>query len=51
LNLKQESVVSKVPLLSVDVNLGEGQKEKIIFYEGDTAHLVSLNLAAKYNLN
>lgn len=41
----------KVPLLSVDVNLGEGQKEKIIVYEGETARLVALALAAKHNLS
>jgi hypothetical protein len=41
----------RIPLLSVDVNLGEGQKEKLIVYEGESAKIVALALAAKHNLS
>ncbi len=32
-----EEVVIKRPILSVDVNLGEGLSEKITVFEGETA--------------
>lgn len=38
----------KKPILSVDVNLGEGVSEKIIVCEGETAREVSERLMKKY---
>lgn len=39
------------PILSVDVNLGEGISEKIIVYEGETAKAVSERLAGKFTIS
>jgi hypothetical protein len=39
------------PILSIDVNLGEGLSEKIIVFEGETAHEVAERLGAKYTIS
>lgn len=39
------------PVLSVDVNLGEGISEKLMVYEGESAYEVSLRLVAKYKID
>ena len=35
----------KVPLLFVDVNLGQGKNERIIIYEGDKSEDLANNFA------
>jgi hypothetical protein len=42
--------VIKRPILSVDVNLGEGICEKLTVFEGETALEVSQRLVQKYNI-
>ena len=39
------------PILSVDVNLGEGISDKIIVYEGESSKTVSDRLAAKFTIS
>ena len=45
INKKEE-----IPLLIIDVNIGQGIKKKIYVYEGDTAENLAENFASEYNL-
>ena len=45
INKKEE-----IPLLIIDVNIGQGIKKKIYVYEGDTAENLAENFANEYNL-
>ena len=45
INKKEE-----IPLLIIDVNIGQGIKKKIYVYEGDTAKNLAENFANEYNL-
>ena len=46
INKKEE-----IPLLIIDVNIGQGLKKKICVYEGDTAEYLAENFANEYNLD
>ena len=46
--MNQKSVI---PLLIIDVNIGEGVKKKIYVYKGDTAEGLAENFAKEYNLS
>jgi hypothetical protein len=39
------------PLLFVDVNLGPERTERIIVYDGDTAHQLAERFSKEHNLN
>ena len=41
---------SEIPLLIIDVNIGQGIKKKIYVYEGDTAEELAQNFAKENNL-
>jgi hypothetical protein len=43
--------VVKKPILSVDVNLGDGVSDKIMVFEGETAFEVSQRLVEKYKID
>ena len=42
---------SAIPLLIIDVNIGQGVKKKIYVYKGDTAEGLAENFAKEYNLS
>lgn len=44
-------ITIRKPILSVDVNLGEGVNEKLIVYQGENANEVSRRLVEKYNID
>ena len=50
---KKEEINQKsvIPLLIIDVNIGQGVKKKIYVYKGDTAEGLAENFAKEYNLS
>ena len=47
----QTSQNTKKPILSVDVNLGEGVVEKIIVFEGESATQVADRLSERFKID
>ena len=49
--VSEEAVEQRRPMLSIDVNLGEGVSEKLVVYEGESAGEVSQRLVEKYHID
>lgn len=48
---EEEDDNGQIPLLFVDVNLGEGQSDRIVLYDGDQPAELANNFAIKHKLD
>jgi len=51
MNMRMEKNTDKVPLLFVDVNLGQGKSERIVIYEGDDSLTLANQFSEKHGLD